>query len=170
MVGIGCWSGDERGMVEMPLKLMVSAIIMAATASAGFKALSTYSESAVESGLRQQAEALAAAAFRLDSMGLNSSALLELRLEGAPLAHVEYFRAGFALTRPLHPYSAMVRFKGSGTDEGHVYVRGAGGGLLPMCSSDGDPLELGSGVHRLLMTRLYSEPLELVYIQLEVVK
>ena len=159
---------DCAGVLQMPLKLMISAIVMAVVASSGFGALSSYSRGAVESGLRQQAEALAAAALRLDSMGLNSSRVVELRLEGAPLSHVEYFRVGHPLARPLHPHSAMVRYKGSGTDEGHVYVRDAAGKPLPLCSGSGKGVELGEGVHRLLLTKAHSGELDIVYINVEV--
>lgn len=152
----------------MPLKLMISVIIMAVVASSGFGALSSYSRSAVESGLRNQAEALASAALRLDSMGLNSSRVLELRIEGVALAHVEYFKIGYPLSKPLHPYSSMVRFKGSGTDEGHVYVKDSGGRPLPLCSGQGKGVEVGEGTHRLLLTRAYDARLDLVYIQVGV--
>ena len=63
----------RTGSLEMPAQLLITMIIVAATASIGFGALSAYSKSEVDGSLREQAEAVAAAAERLDSMGIDSS-------------------------------------------------------------------------------------------------
>ena len=161
---------DRRGMIDMPLKRLAAVIIMVATAAAGFGALSHYSKVMVESNLRQQGESIASAALRLDGMGLNSSLRVQLKLEGAPMAGVEYFRVGYPLTMPLHPYAAMVRFRGAGTDEGHVYVRGAGGNPMPLCSPDGGTLSIGTGTHDVLLTKLHSRSASATFLQIEVLK
>ncbi len=155
------------GSLEMPAQLLITMIIVAATASMGFGALSAYSKSSVEGNLRQQAEAVAAAATRLDSMGLDSRLQITVRLEGAPTEKMAYFRIGHPVTLPLHPYSGMVRFKAQSSEEGHVYVKDASGKLLPMCSKAGGTLELGDGAHRLLMTRLYDEVSNMAIIAFE---
>lgn len=161
---------DGRGVLEMPAQLVITMIIVAATASVGFGALSGYSKSIVESGLRQQAENLAAAAVRLESMGPDSGLQTTVMLEDAPLEKMAYFRIGYPLERPLHPYSFMVRFKGASTEECHVYVRNAGDNPLPLCSKTGGTLELGRGTHRLLMTLGYDGATATVYVQVEVSK
>ena len=153
--------------MEMPFKLVIAAIIMAVTAASGFGALSAYSKGMVENGLRQEAEGLAAAAERLDAMGLNSSLKVRLSLQNAPLARMEYFKVGHPLSKPVHPYSAMVRYKGEGTGEGHVYVRDAGDNYLPMVSQAGGALSLGAGSHTLLLTRLYSEEFAIAFLRVE---
>jgi len=158
----------RRGVLELPSQLVITIIIMAVTASVGFGALSSYSRDAVDKRLRQQAEAVTAAAERLDSMGTGSTLKLEIGLENAPLEKVQYFKVGHPLGRPLHPYSAMVRFKAASAPEGHVYARDAGGNPLPLCSPSGGALELGAGSHRLLLTRLYSDTLGTAFIRCEV--
>jgi len=163
-------SMNRRGVLEMPLKLLISVIIMTATASIGFGALSYYSKGMVESNLRQQGESIASAALRLDGLGLNSTLRLQLKLEGAPMAGVEFFKVGYPLTEPLHPYAAMVRFKGAGTDEGHIYVKDAGGSPLPLCSISGDTFPLGAGTHDILLTKLYSRDANTTYVQIEELK
>jgi extradiol dioxygenase family protein len=149
--------GERWGSLEMPAQLLITMIIVAATASIGFGALSAYSKSAVDGGLRQQAEAVAAAAVRLDSMGLDSSLQISVKLEGSPTEKIAFFRIGYPVTRPLHPYAGMVRFKAQSSEEGHVYVRDPAGNPVPMCSKTGDSLELGEGTHRLQLTRCYDE-------------
>jgi len=160
--------GDRLGSLEMPAQLLITMIIVAATASIGFGALSAYSKSAVDGGLRQQAEAIAAAAARLDSMGLDSSLQITVKLESAPTEKMSYFKIGHPLTRPLHPYAGMVRFKAESSEEGHVYVKDQAGKALPMHSKTGETLELGEGTHRLLLTRLFDEEYNTVFILFEV--
>jgi hypothetical protein len=121
----------------------------------------------VDNGLHQEAESLAAAAERLDAMGLNSSLKVRLSLQNAPLARMEYFKVGHPLSKPVHPYSAMVRYRGEGAEEGHVYVRDAGDNYLPMVSPAGDTLSLGAGSHTLLLTRLFSEEFAMVFLRVE---
>lgn len=159
---------ERPGSLEMPAQLLLTMIIVAATASMGFGALSAYSRGAVEGSLRQQAEAVAAAAARLDSMGLDSSLQITVRLENAPMERMAFFRIGHPLTAPLHPYAGMVRFRAERSDEGHVYVKDQSGRPLPMCSKTGGTLELGEGTHRLLLTRLFDHDLESVFIRFEV--
>jgi len=158
---------ENAAVIELPFKLVIAAVIMAVTASAGLGALSLYSKGMVENGLRQEAEAVASAAQRLDSMGINSSMKVRISLQNAPLDHVEYFRIGYHLTTPVHPYAAMIRFKGAGSGEGHVYARDAGDNYLPMVSSGDGTLELGSGGHTLLLTKLYSEQFGKVFLRVE---
>jgi hypothetical protein len=161
---------DRRGLVDMPLKLLVSVMIMVATAAAGFGALSQYSKVMVESNLRHQGESIASSALRLDGMGLNSSLKVQVKLDGAPMAGIEYFRVGYPLTVPLHPYAGMVRFKGAGTDEGHVYIKDIGGNILPLCSPEGATLSLGTGTYDVLMTKLHSRSANVTFVQVEVLK
>lgn len=158
---------EDAAVIELPFKLVIAAVIMAVTASAGTAALSAYSKGMVENGLRQEAEAVASAAMRLDSMGINSSMKVRISLRNAPLDHVEYFRIGYPLAKPVHPYGAMIRFKGAGSGEGHVYVRDAGDNYLPIVSSEGGTLEVGAGSHSLLLTKLYSEQFGMVFLRVE---
>ena len=158
----------RQGSLEMPAQLLITMIIVAATASIGFGALSAYSKSAVDGNLRGQAEAVAAAAARLDSMGLDSSLQITVKLEGAPMEKMAYFRIGHPLTVPLHPYSGMVRFKAQSSEEGHVYVKDQSGKPLPMCSKNGGVLELGEGSHRLGLTRCYDAGAGMAFILFEV--
>jgi hypothetical protein len=158
----------RTGSLEMPAQLLITMIIVAATASIGFGALSAYSKSAVEGNLRQEAESVAAAAARLDSMGPDSSLQITVRLENAPMEKMAYFRIGHPLTRPLHPYAGMIRFKAEGTDEGHVYVKDRAGRPLPMHCKDSGALELNEGTHRLQLTRLYDVDCDAHFISFEV--
>jgi hypothetical protein len=162
------FSDAQRASLEMPAQLAITMMIVAVTASAGFGALSTYSRTMVDSGLRQQAQGVAAAAARLDTMGINSSLETSVRLDNAPLEKMAYFRIGHPLTRPLHPYSSMVRFKAASTEEGHVYVRDAGGNPLPLCSETGGTVELGAGTHRILLILMYDDTLGAAYVRVEV--
>lgn len=158
---------DARlGSLEMPAQLLITVMIVAATASIGFGALSAFSKSAVEGSLRQQAESVAAAAVRLDSMGLGSSVQLTVKLENAPMEKMAYFIIGHPLTSPLHPYAGMVRFKAERSEEGHVYVKDQSGNPLPLCTEEGGGLGLGAGTHRLQMTRRFSEEADRSFIQL----
>ena len=156
--------GERLGSLEIPAQLLITMIIVAATASIGFGALSAYSKSSVEGSLRQQAESVAAAAARLDSMGLDSSLQIMVTLEGAPMEKMAFFKIGHPLTVPLHPYAGMVRFKAQSSGEGHVYVKDPAGKPIPMCSKTGDVLELGEGTHRLLLTHLYDSDVNLAFI------
>ncbi len=159
---------ERLGSLEMPAQLLITMIIVAATASIGFGALSAYSKSTVEGGLRLQAESISAAATRLDSMGLDSSLQITVRLENAPMEKMSYFKIGHPLTRPLHPYAGMIRFKAQSSEEGHVYVKDQAGKALAMHSRTGETLELGEGTHRLLLTRLFDEEYNMVFIMFEV--
>jgi hypothetical protein len=161
------WKTSRLGSLEMPAQLLITVIIVAATASMGFGALSAYSKAAVDGGLREQAEAVAAAAARLDSMGPGSSLQITIRLEGSPMEKIAYFRIGYPITRPLHPYAGMVRFKAQSSEEGHVYARNPAGKPIPMCSGTGDALELGEGAHRLQLERCYDEVANLAIIAFE---
>jgi uncharacterized protein (DUF342 family) len=158
---------SSRASLELPAQLLVTMIIVAATASVGFGALSAYSKSTVEGALRQQAEAVAAAAARVDSMGLGSSLQVTVKLENAPMERLQFFKIGHPLTLPLHPYAGMVRFKAQSSEEGHVYVRDAAGKPLPMQSGRQDSLELGEGTHRLQLTRLFDDELDLAFVLVE---
>jgi len=157
----------RTGSLEMPAQLLITMIIVAATASIGFGALSAYSKSEVDGSLREQAEAVAAAAERLDSMGIDSSLQITVKLENAPMEKLSYFRIGHPITAPLHPYSGMVRFKAQSSDEGHVYVKDSSGKPLPMCSKTGDALELGEGSHSLQLTRVYNDVSKIAMITFE---
>jgi hypothetical protein len=159
---------NSRGSLEMPAQLLITMIIVAATASVGFGALSAYSKSSVDGNLREQAESVAAAAVRLDSMGLDSSLQITVNLESAAMEKMAYFRIGHPLTVPLHPYSGMVRFKAQSSEEGHVYVKDQSGKPLPMCSINGDALELGEGSHRLLLTRSFDDDAGMAFILFDV--
>lgn len=157
----------RRGSLEMPAQLLITMMIVAATASIGFGALSAYSKSSVDGSLRAQAEVVAAAAERLDSMGVDSGIQVTVKLESAPMEKMDYFRIGHPITVPLHPYSGMVRFKAHSSEEGHVYVTDQSGKPLAMCSKSGDALELGEGAHRLQLTRLYDEVSNIAMIAVE---
>ena len=158
---------ERLGSLEMPAQLLITMIIVAATASIGFGAMSAYSKSTVEGGLRLQAESISAAATRLDSMGLDSSLQLSVELENAPMEKMTYFKIGHPLTRPLHPYAGMIRFKAESSEEGHVYVKDGSGNPLPLCSKDGGALELGAGTHRIHLSRQFSDEANMVFIELE---
>jgi|GEM_PF-2720984 len=159
---------SDCGSLEMPAQLLVTMMIVAATASVGLGALSAYSRSTVEGALRQQAESVAAAAARVDSIGLGSSLQITVKLENAPMEKLQYFKMGHPFTEPLHPYSGMVRFKAQSSEEGHVYVRDAAGKPLPMRSESGGTLELGEGTHRLQLSRLFDDELRIAFILVEV--
>ncbi|MBM4249898.1 MAG: hypothetical protein FJ149_10805, partial [Euryarchaeota archaeon] len=83
---------SDCGSLEMPAQLLVTMMIVAATASVGLGALSAYSRSTVEGALRQQAESVAAAAARVDSIGLGSSLQITVKLENAPMEKLQYFK------------------------------------------------------------------------------
>jgi len=153
------------GIVELPFKLLISIIIVAATASAGLGALSMFSRNMLDQSLGQQARMICSAAERLDEMGFGSSVEVRLEIDNAPMDHVEYFRIGYPLSAPVHPYSAMVRYKGSGSSEGHATARDAADNFLPMCSARGGTLALGAGEHALLLTKLYSDLFGTVFIE-----
>jgi hypothetical protein len=159
--------GDRAGIIELPFKLLISVIIMTVTAAAGLGALSIYSRGIVENNLRQEAQTVTSAAERLDAMGVNSSLKVRLSIDNAPMDHVEYFKIGYPLSTPVHPYSAMVRYKGAGSSEGHVTALDAGDNYLPMCSPEGGTLSLGTGEHAILMTKLYSEQFGTVFMKVE---
>jgi hypothetical protein len=157
----------RAGIIELPFKLLISVIIMTVTAAAGLGALSAYSRGMLENNLRQEAQAVASAAERLDTMGFNSSLKVRLAINNAPMDHVEYFKIGHPLSAPVHPYSAMVRYKGAGSSEGHVTALDAGDNYLPMCSPEGGTLSLGNGEHALLLTKLYSDHFGTVFMKVE---
>jgi hypothetical protein len=140
---------------------------MTVTAAAGLGALSIYSRGMLENSLRQEAQAVTSAAQQLDTMGFNSSLKVRLSIDNAPMDHLEYFRIGYPLSKPVHPYSAMVRYKGAGSSEGHVTALDAGDNYLPMCSPEGGTLSLGTGEHALLLTKLYSDDLGTVFMKVE---
>jgi len=159
--------GDRAGVIELPFKLLISVIIMTVTAAAGLGALSVYSKSMLENGLRQQAQVVVSAAEQLDTMGFNSSLRVRLSIDNAPMDHVDYFKIGYPLSMPVHPYSAMVRFKGAGSSEGHLTALDASDNYLPMCSPEGGTLQLGTGEHDILLTKLYSEQFGTVFMRVE---
>ena len=158
---------DRAGVVELPFKLLISVIIMTVTAAAGLGALSIYSSGMLQNSLRQEAQTVASAAELLDTMDFNSSVKVRLTINNAPMDHLEYFRIGYPLSRPVHPYSAMVRYKGAGSSEGHVTALDAGDNYLPMCSPEGGTLSLGTGEHELLLTKLYSDHFGTVFMRVE---
>jgi type II secretory pathway pseudopilin PulG len=158
---------DRAAIIEMPFKLLIAIMIMAVTAAAGFGALSSYSKTMLENDLRQEAQTVASAAQRLDTMDLESSLKIQISIENTPMDHMEYFKIGYPLSTPVHPYSAMVRYKGAGSGEGHVTVRDNGDNYLPMCSPSGETLSLGVGSHGLLLTKLYSDACKTVFIKVE---
>ena len=158
---------DRVAIIEMPFKLLIAIMIMAVTAAAGLGALSTYSKSMLENDLRQEAQTVGSAAERLDTMDFNSTLKIQISIENAPMDHMEYFKIGYPLSTPVHPYSAMVRYKGAGSSEGHVTVRDNGDNYLPMCSPSGETLLLNVGSHALLLTKLYSDACKTVFLKVE---
>jgi len=157
----------RAGIIELPFKLLISIIIVAVTAAAGMGALSVYSKNILDDGLRQQAQAVCSAAERLDTMGFNSSLRVRLVISNGPMDRVEYFRIGYPLSAPVHPFSAMVRYKGIDMPQGHVTALDASENYLPMCSPQGGTLSVGTGEHDIVLTKMYSEQFGTVFMRVE---
>lgn len=137
---------DVRGLEEMPLQLMIVAIILAITVPMIFDALGEFSEDQVESNIEEEVRKIITAVKLSYSSGVGTSIPVSVSFSDGVLCSIEYIRLGDALNST---YESIVRFKI--TDQPRTYIPVEP--YVPMTNQqdggESGPLVLGSGSYRL---------------------
>jgi len=137
---------DKRGLEEMPLRLMIIAIIMAITVPMIFDALGEFSEDQVESNIQEEVAKIITAIKLSYSSGVGTSIPVSVSFSDGVLCSIEYIRLGDTLNET---YESIVRFKITDSPRTYVPVEP----YVPITNQqdggDSGPLVLSAGSYRL---------------------
>jgi len=137
-------SFDSRGLEGMPLRLLISAVILAIIVPTAWAGLSSYTHTKAEADMQGQLDLLTAAIHQVYFGGPGNMRNVEVRADGGAGASLEYLRLGDALPSGGDRY--LVRFKFDGRPERvHIVTDPS----VMMTSPSNSPLELGPGHHTL---------------------
>jgi len=137
---------DSRGVVELPFKLVVSAVLMCAVLGMGYHSLEVYSL-----GSTRNSAALAYSAVHdtlevLRDMNVNSSREVHVSLSDTGMHRITDFTIGCGRNH-TGPECSTVRYS---IDGDRTYVRELPG---PVRSQDPQPLRLSTGEHTLILLK-----------------
>ena len=110
---------DERGELELPMKLIISAIVLAIILPAVFGALYVYQKNQMELDMEMQVDAIVDKIHMAHRRGNNSSVTLEVDLPGKLMSGWSYVKLGDNI-EPIGPdnpggeFSKRIRYKVKG--------------------------------------------------------
>ena len=145
------FTNDRDGVVELPFKLIIAAVIVLITVSVAYAGLESYSESSTQSGAETAAKAVIAAAADVSSLGTNSSAKARLDIKGGIFHRVESFVVGCAPNETTYKCKG-VEFKVSGSKAIWLVAKDQAGHDIVLKGKD-RTVSLGEGSHELLLVK-----------------
>ena len=137
---------DSCGSIEsLPLKLIIISIVMVITIPVAWTGLSNYSKIQAENNMRSQVEYIATTAKQVYAGANGTSLSIKVNFEGGFFNNVEYVKIGDSLSSGK---CSTIRYKISGETEKTYVIQNPN---VPMTSTDGDALQLGSGTYTLIL-------------------
>ncbi|MCK5024341.1 MAG: hypothetical protein KAR56_01855 [Thermoplasmata archaeon] len=135
---------DTRAVEGLPLKLIITAIVLAITIPMMFGALRTYDRSKVEQEIKSEIDRFISMAQLVYSSGSGNSAVLEFRAAKSTFTGIDYVRFGDV---PDGNYSSVVRYRISGMPEVPTVILSPN---VPLMSSGNSTFEIMSGNYQII--------------------
>lgn len=135
---------DTRAVEGLPLKLIVTAIVLAITIPLMFGALKTYDKSKVELELNSEIDGFISAVQLIYSSGPGNSAILEFRAARGSFTGLDYVKFG---DQPGGNYSSVIQYKINGMQEVLRVIQLPN---VPMMSSSNLTFEIMAGNYEII--------------------
>ena len=144
-------STDTRAVEGLPLKLIITAIVLAITIPLMFGALKTYDKSKVEQELNSEIDRFISAVQLIYSSGPGNSAVLEFRAAKGTFTGLDYIKFG---DEPGGDYSSVIRYRISGMQETPTVIQSPN---VPMMCSSNLTFEIMPGTYEIIAECLTSQ-------------
>lgn len=145
------FAANERGVIELPFKLLIASIIVVVTASVAYAGLESYSKVSTESSANAAAKAVIAAAADVSTLGVNSSVKAKVDVKGGLFHRVESFVIGCGPNDTDYKCKG-IEYKVSGERSVWLVAKDQGGHDIVLKGKDGK-VSLGEGGHELLLVK-----------------
>ena len=142
---------DTRAVEGLPLKLIITAIVLAITIPLMFGALKTYDKSKVEQELSSEIDEFISAVQLIYSSGPGNSAALEFRAAKGTFTGLDYVKFG---DEPGGDYSSVIWYRISGMSEVPKVIQSPN---VPMMSSSNLTFEIMAGNYEIIAECLTSQ-------------
>lgn len=144
-------SKNNRAVEGLPLKLIITAIVLAITIPLMFGALKTYDKSKVEQELSAEIDEFISGVQLIYSSGPGNSAVLEFRAAKGTFTGLDYVIFG---DEPGGDYSSVIRYRISGIQEVPTVIQSPN---VPMMSSSNSTFEIMAGNYEIIAECLTSQ-------------
>lgn len=142
----------DTGAVEgLPMKLIITAVVLAITVPMMFGALRTYDRSRVEQELGAEIDSFVSTIQLIYSSGPGNSAVQEFRAAKGAFTSIDYVRFGDMLGGN---YSSVIRYRIGSMQEVPMVVRSPN---VPMMSPDNSTFEVMSGTYQIIAECMCSQ-------------
>ncbi len=142
---------DTRAVEGLPLKLIITAIVLAITIPLMFGALKTYDKSKVEQEISAEIDRFISTVQLVYSSGPGNSAVLEFRAAKGTFTGLDYVKFG---DEPGSNYSSVIRYKISGMQEVPAVIRSPN---VPMMSTGNSTFEIMGGDYSIIAECMTSQ-------------
>lgn len=142
---------DPRGVEGFPLKLMITAVVLAITVPMMFGALRTYDRARVEQDLQAEIDEFVSTAQLVYLSGPGNSAVVEFGAPKGAFTALDYVRFGDA---PGGQMASVIRYKIGGSTETLTVIQSPN---VPMMSPANETLEIMSGNCRIIVQCLNAQ-------------
>ncbi len=149
---------DEKAVEGLPLKLLITAIVMGIVIPSIFAAWSNVEKVQVESSLRSELNFLILRIQQVHRSGPGNAVTVEIYLDSGMFTRIDHVLIGDSLTSPL---KGTIRWKFSGGQENTIPI----GDGIPVCGSDGKAFRLVEG-HSSLYLEVKKEESGLVFVEI----
>ena len=142
---------DIRAVEGLPLKLIITAIVLAITIPMMFGALRAYDRSKVELELSAEIDRFVSGVQLVYSSGPGNSMMLDFSAAKGTFTNLDYVRFGDV---PGGNYSSVIRYRISGMQEVLAVIQSPN---VPMMSSDNSVLEIMPGDYHIMAECVVSQ-------------
>ena len=151
---------DENGIEGLPLKLLITAIVMGISLPAILATWSNVEKVQVENSLQSEMNYLILRIQQVHRAGPGNSIGVDVNLDSGMFTSVDYVLVGDGLDSP---FKSTIRWKLSGDSERVIPIKDG----VPVCGKDGKAFRLAEG-HSSLYLEVKREENGLVFVEISV--
>jgi hypothetical protein len=151
---------DDKGLEGLPLKLLITAIVMGISIPAILATWSNVEKVQVENSLQSEMNYLVLRIQQVYRAGLGNSISLDINLDSGMFTSIDHFLVGDDLESPL---KGTIRWKLSGDSERVTLINDG----IPVCGIDGKAFRLVEGQSSLYL-EVKKEESGLVFVEISV--
>lgn len=149
---------DEKGLEGLPLKLLITAIVMGISIPAILATWSNVEKVQVENSLRSEMNYLILRIHQVHRAGPGTSISLDVNLDSGMFTSIDYVLVGDSQGSPL---KGTIRWKLGGEQEKVIPIKDG----IPVCGKDGKAFRLTEG-HSSLYLETKKEESGLVFVEI----
>lgn len=151
---------DKKAIEGLPLKLLITAIVMGISIPAVLAMWSNVEKVQVESSIQSEVNYLMLRIQQVHRSGPGNAITVEIHLDSGMFAQIEYVLVGDELE---DPFKGTIRWKLSGDSERVILIEDG----IPVCGKDGKAFRLAEG-HSSLYLEVKKEESGLVFVEVSV--